>query len=1199
MRASRREFIKTAVAAGAGLAAPVAMAEGWTGAAGAPAEPVSHAATGTRGIGVYPGAAAEYAGPSLIPAGTAYRNLALHRPAYHSSSYDLNLTAQLVTDGLHATAPPEWTAVSVDGRVLEMDEREVLFDHFLATSLLLPGLQHAIELHLGGGADAPQVDRLRAFVTVPDGVKLTALSFRLWSSADGHDWQAAGAIGAPAPHVPPRYGPDFARGAHPLWLEFALPKPLRARFYRLELECAPGTPVQWRVAQMELYEGQRQVELGGPYRFTSAWKSAGLGTEWISIDLGVACTFDRVVLHWIAPPAEGRLQVSDDGEMWRDLQALPVAALPATAQPDEIRLTHPALARYIRALLTQPATAEGYVLSEFEVFGRGGLRASPQAASSMDRDGRLALSGGGWRLQRAEAGMPGGEALSRVGRDPSAGVVATVPGTVLTSYLNAGAIPDPNFGHNQLYISDSYFYADFWYTTEFHAPQTQTQPQPGERLWLEFAGVNWRAEVWLNGERLGRIEGGFQRGRFDITGRFLPGAPNALAVKVQKNATPGSARVKSYEDVGKNGGALGLDNPTYHASAGWDWIPTIRGRNTGIWGEVAVAVTGDVTLNDPLVSTVLADGGQASVAISVDVFNHGHTAHQGVVRGRFGDLPVQQTVSLEAGASHRVQFDLKLEHPKLWQPAGYGEPHLYTVELRFEQSGRKSGPALRFQAGVRQITYSEEGGALRIYVNGRRLVPKGGNWGFSESMLRYRAREYDAAVRYHREMNFNIVRNWVGQIGDDAFYEACDRHGLLVWQDFWLANTSDGPEPSDDALFLANARDVVRRIRRHACVGLYCGRNEGYPPPTLEHGLRSLLAELHPDIHYIPSSADGVVSGRGPYHALSPESYFRGEDTKFHSEIGAPAIPSYDSVQAMMSASSLWPQGLDWGIHDLCLHGAQGGQAFLALIESAYGGASGAKEWVELAQFVNYDTYRAMFEAQGRHRMGVLLWMSHPCWPSFVWQTYDYYLEPTSAYFGCRKAAEPLHIQWNPATEQVEVVNASAGAHRGLAARAEILDPHGISLGMQEATLDSAEDSVATPIALRYPKDSPEVHVLRLTLRQGGSELSTNTYLRGREAGNYRAIRAWGRSRVTESTTMQRDGDAWRLTSTLRNTSQWPSLMVRVKVVRERSGDRILPAIYSDNYLTLMPGESRTVGCEVAHADTRGERPRVVVEWFR
>jgi beta-galactosidase/beta-glucuronidase len=718
--------------------------------------------------------------------------------------------------------------------------------------------------------------------------------------------------------------------------------------------------------------------------------------------------------------------------------------------------------------------------------------------------------------------------------------------------------------------------------------------------------VNWKAEIFLNGERLGRIDGGFMRGRFDVTGKLLAGSRNALAVRIEKNATPGSAKQKTFETPGRNGGALGADNPTYHASIGWDWIPTIRGRNTGIWGNVSLTKTGAVTLDAPFVSAVMPppDTSQAEVSLAVDVVNHRAGTVAGVLRARFGSVEVTQDVSVAGSSTTTVTLDpsqhaaLRMKNPELWWPAGYGEPHLYDVELSFETADRAVLDTKSFKFGIRQMTYSEDGGKLRMYVNGRRFICRGGNWGFGESMLRYRAREYDAAVRYHREMNFTMIRNWVGQIGDEAFYEACDRHGVMVWQDFWLANPWDGPVPDDDAMFMSNARDLLLRIRNHASIGLYCGRNEGYPPKTLEKGLRKALAELHPGIQYIPSSADDGVSGHGPYHALPPVDYFRIADSKLHSEIGMPNIPPMESVRLMMPESAMWPQGLDWGLHDFCLLGAQGGRSFRSIIDESYGGADSVEEWVSLAQFVNYEGYRAMFESQGRYRAGLLLWMSHPCWPSFVWQTYDYYFEPTSAYFGCKKASEPLHIQWNRDAETIEVVNYSGGDRSGLSASVEILNMDGARVEYKTATVSSQEDSIVTAISMEYPKGLTPVHFLRLTLMQGEKTLSANGYMRSVVEGDYRAIRQLAKARVQAATNATREGDVWRLTTELQNTSAWPALMTRLKAVRAVSGDRILPVIYSDNYVTLMPGERRTLETELQHADTRGETPKIIVGGF-
>jgi hypothetical protein len=340
-----------------------------------------------------------------------------------------------------------------------------------------------------------------------------------------------------------------------------------------------------------------------------------------------------------------------------------------------------------------------------------------------------------------------------------------------------------------------------------------------------------------------------------------------------------------------------------------------------------------------------------------------------------------------------------------------------------------------------------------------------------------------------------------------------------------------------------------------------------------------------------------VVSGHGPYRAMPLKSYFAERATpKFHSEMGMPNIVSMDSLRAMMPESAMWLQGRMWGLHDFSLNGAQGGGSFLDRIDKSYGGADNAADWVRLAQYVNYEGYRAMFEAQSKNRMGLLIWMSHPTWPSFVWQTYDYYLEPTAGYFGAKKACEPLHIQWNPVTDNIEVVNYSGGDARGLTAGVQVLNMDGAMRWDRSAPVDSSEDTVGSPIHIDYPEGLTAVHFIRLKLTRGGETISENFYWRGLEEYNYRALRDLPKVKLEAVTHIERQGDRWLLTTTVRNPAKTPALMVKLKAVREKSGDRILPAIYSDNYIALMPGERRIVRTELEDADTRGEQPKIVIE---
>jgi len=1138
----------------------------------------------TRGVGVYPGDPDEYTGP-FLEVDETYRNLALRRPAWHSSSYDYNLTAQLVTDGIKHQHEPQRIAVRTSHHgELPKQQREVLFDGNWVTSLQFQGKSGWIEIAVIDG-EPPATDRLDIDASVtarrPDNQNW---SFVLSASDDGRTWEPLGLV----------YG--MARPSGEIHASILFSNACRARYYRLEFES--GRELQWQIHELSFHFESEPVHLGGPHAFTSAWVPETAGEEWVYVDLGTSSEIDRIVLYWIRPAASAEVQISTDAKNWQTI--LPFGAGPAV---QEVSLPQPARGRYVRLLLHQAVDPRGYALSELEVYGRGGLRPVSRPAMSWEGGSRLPLSRSPWKIERASEVTASGEQLSKPGFPDQGWLPATVPGTVLASYVHAGAVPEPGVADNILMISDAYFYADFWYRTEFDLPSRL----PGQKLWLQFDGINWKAEVFLNGKRLGEIQGAFKRQRFDVTGLALSGGRNALAVRVLKVGHPGCVKEKTFEQPGKNGGVLGADNPTFHASIGWDWIPTIPGRETGIWNDVWLLATGPVTVEDPFVKTELPlpDTSSASVSIQVNLRNHSGGMARGVLRVRFGEARLEVPVELAPTSSQQVVLNptthpvLRIQQPRLWWPNGYGEPNLYPVELEFRLEDGTVSDSTAFQTGIRQFTYRVENDALKIWINGRRFIPRGGNWGFPEFLLRYRAREYDIAVRHHRQMNFTMIRNWVGQTGDEEFYEACDRHGIVVWQDFWLANPWDGPEPEDNARFLDNARDVVLRLRNHPSVGLYCGRNEGFPPKPLDEGLRQLIAELHPGLFYIPSSADDVVSGHGPYRVMPPGYYFERRATeKLHSEMGMPNVMNWESLTQTIPEEKLWPHGRLWGLHDFCLEGAQGARGFLDRIRKSYGEARNAREWVWLAQFVNYEGYRAMFEAQSRRRMGLLLWMSHPAWPSLVWQTYDYFFDPTAAYFAAQHSSEPLHIQWNPLTNRVEVVNYSAGHRAGLTAVAEWINTEGKVIWKREATLDSPEDSLREPIRLDFPAGLTPVHFLRLRLLERGAVISRNVYWRGLQPENFQTLQKLPPVNLDGSVEAHRDGSRWQLVVRLRNPAHSPALLVRLQVVRDRSQDRVLPVFWSDNYLILLPGETLQVTGELENKDCRGEAPVVVVDGY-
>ena len=1142
--------------------------------------------------GHYPGDPAENFSALHAPGGDTYRNVALHRASWHATSYDYNLTAQLITDGIVDTVMP-WTLTAATSTVAPLNkrERESLTDDNPVTTVKVEGSGIWVSMGLLGRRSLPEVDGIRLVIPLwylYNGKK-GPWECRAWGSDDGKTWTLLSTAKG--------YGDLVDTTFFPLGKIFmptlSFSAPAHYRYYKMSVR----SPVmqQWLVGEFVLLHRGRPLELKPSLHFVSAWMSEDDAPQWLITDLGAPARLDSIVLHWIVPPRHGEVFLSDDRHTWRSFATF------SGTKKNVLTAVSSRRGRYLKIVMDEPAGGHYFVLSEVEAWGSGGLVTTPHPAAPPGKN-KMLLAGGRWKLQRASQTPDDPYLLSRPGYDDSRWLPATVPGTVLSSYLDAGALPDPNYGDNQLMVSESFFLGDFWYRNVFSLPSSFRD----RTVWLHFDGINWKAEVWLNGTLLDRIDGAFTRTQFNITSLLREEGPNVLLVKIHPNAHPGGVKEKTFESPGLNGGVLGADNPTFHATIGWDWIPTIRGRDAGIWNDVWLQASGPVTLHDPSVIThlPLPDTTTADISILVQVTNHSDQRVKGKLQGSFGKISFETPVELEAKATKRVVFNpsthpqLHLSRPRLWWPNGYGRPNLYDVHLAFVTPDGQVSDQKDLRTGIRQMDYDTTGNKLKIFVNGIRITPRGGNWGFSESMLRYRAREYDAAVRYHRDMHFTMIRNWVGMTGDEEFWEACDKYGILVWQDFWLANPWDGPDPDDNLMFLDNARDLLLRLRNHPSIALYCGRNEGYPPKALDQGLRELVNKYHPGILYIPNSAADVVSGHGPYRAMPLKYYFAERATRtLHSEMGMPNIMTLESMRATLPDSALWPQGRMWGLHDYCASGAQSAISFNKLVKEKYGGAEDLRDWLTLAQFVNYDGYRAMFEAQGRHRMGLLLWMSHPAWPSLTWQTYDYYLEPTAAYFGAKKACEPLHIQWNVLTDSVEVINYSGRDGGPFTARIQIFNAQGQEVSRSDRQITLPADTLIRVAALPSNPSCP-LQFLRLTLLDSSRVISRNLYLRGDKEGNLTAIHELKKATVTTATTMNREGETWHLTTTLHNNSDTPALMIRLKVVRHKSGDRILPVLYSDNYITLMPGESRTLHIEVKESDCRGEKPDIQIEGF-
>lgn len=1173
----------------------------------------------TRGIGEYPGKPCDYDGPEVVEGG-GYRNLALNRAAYQSSSYDYNLTSQLITDGLVIEEMPYHIDVFTDEGAIAKRDRERLFDDNTTNLPLQGGKASSVTVVLNGKTtDADRVVVNGTANCDVDGKKGWKVSVE--ASADGKEWeilasykggglpgetmmrrnQGGGsqnvAVSAGLKNQQPKMTPEMREwlrrmeGRRTCSYVADIPSGKDYHYFRINLD-APSVQ-SWSISEVDFMKGDKELTPLPSHHFNSAWMSDTAGQEWVYVDLGAKASFDKIVLHWVNRATSGSIETSDDAMTWKK-----IADLASEAEKKE-EIAVKGSGRYVRLSLDGTADGGRHVLSEMEVYGTGGVSLKAQEQRPAE-NGRMYLSRGNWKVQREPQAAAAAEDISKVGFEDMSWIPATVPGTVAGSYFNAGAIADIRYDDDQLCISESWFNSDFWYRNEFDVPAEFD----GKTLLLNFDGINWKADVYVNGSKAGRIEGSFIRGQFDISDLVKAGERNALAVRIYRNDNPGIIKEQNREFTDVNGGDLGGDNPTFHATIGWDWIPTVRGRNIGIWNDVYLSAhDGGVTVDDVFFDTdlPLPETSYADIKPLITLTNHNKDAKAGRIEVKYGPLSFGKDVELAAGQTIDVAMDpVRLDNPQLWWPNGYGEQHLYDTEVSFVCDGKMSD-VRKMKSGVREMAYTVENDILDIFINGRRLIGNGGNWGYPEIYNNYRGREYDIAVGYHADMNFTMIRNWVGMTGDEEFYEACDRHGVMIWQDFWLANPVDGPNPFDEDMFAENAADYVKRIRNHPSIGLYCGRNEGNPPQSLNERLDRIVEELHPGLHYIPHSAEGTVSGYGPYRALPVKEYFaaeRGKD-RLHSERGMPNVMPYESMKRMLSEENQWPQNSVWGMHDYTLQNAQSCATVNQMVETAFGEASDLKEFTEWAQWVNYNGYRAMYESRSWNRKGLIIWMSHSCWPSMVWQTYDYYFEPTAAYFGAKKASAPIRIQWNPVSEKVEVVNNNAMDQASLVAEAWIRNYDGKVVYETSAELDSKEDTTTPVYGLSF--DQPEltdVYFIQLRLKQGDKVLADNVYCLGKEEGRLEQLKDLPKVKVDMKKAFRRTGDGWECTVNLKNSNEVPAVMMRLKLYGAKTGESILPAFYTDNYFTMMPGEEKEVIITFKDEDTRGEKPALALSAF-
>ena len=827
-----------------------------------------------------------------------------------------------------------------------------------------------------------------------------------------------------------------------------------------------------------------------------------------------------------------------------------------------------------------------------------------------------------WAMKKAgDVSLPA-EQLSMPGGATTDWMPAIVPGTVLNSLVFNKVYPEPYYGVNNKLDSNLIpdlskagrdFYT-YWFRTEFTLPESYAD----KRVWMQLDGINYRAEVWLNGNLLATMDGMFKDERIDITDFAQLGKPNALAVKVYPVDMPGTTRQKPWGAAGEffNGGDgnIGL-NTTMLMCVGWDFsfLDGIRDRNTGIWKSISIYTTGNVDMRHPFVKSELSKPGYdtAREEVSVELVNPTPKPVKCRVEGEITGTGITfaKETELFRGENQKVTFtadefpQLVIDNPRLWWPRFKGNPELYELKMRVLVDGAVSD-SVKTRFGIREVTYTNDtpDSSRTFIVNGHKIFIRGTNW-IPEGMLRTSDERTYAELRYTRQSGINLVRLWGGGIAEsDYFYQLCDEMGLLVWQEFWM--TGDTKHPQDQDLYLANLAATIKRLRNHPSVAYYVSSNES----TETSGARELMTALDGTRGYqMQSECDGVHDG-SPYKQVNPMQHYdntaspRGSRIDgFNPEYGAPTTPTIEVLREMMDEKDLWPINKPvWDYLD------GGGFHLVASLYkdlvNQYVEARDIEDFAEKGQFVGAMNSKSIWENWNYNKLGYgdrycsgLLFWYHNCPVRQVAaRMWDWSLEPTASLYHTQNALQPLHVQFDYLKNTVSACNDYYRAFPGYKVTAEVYDLNSKKVWSRTAAIDLPEDGVVNDVfKIDFPANITPVHFIKLRLYdERGKEVSDNFYWRstnryegpetltGPTTAGFEAISDLKPAKVSARYAQRTDEQGHRyIDVTLRNGGQALAFFTQLQLL-DAGGKPVRPSFYTDNFFSLLPGESKTVTIE-------------------
>jgi len=861
------------------------------------------------------------------------------------------------------------------------------------------------------------------------------------------------------------------------------------------------------------------------------------------------------------------------------------------------------------------------------------------------------LLGDRWTLQSSAKVDARGEDISRPAFIPQGWHDATVPTTVVAALVKDKTLPDPFFGMNLRQFAgmtyaigknfsniamqtDSPYAVSWWYRKQFMAPASYG----GKTIWLNFKGVNYRANIWLNGKQIAKstdVAGAWRTYEFNVTESVKPGAENVLAVQVF---------APTENDL---------------AITFVDWNPAPPDKNMGLWREVFLTTSGPVALRYPTVVSKLNSptNDLAQLTVTAQVKSATDRPVSGRVKGRITNIvrskvevrDFEQDVSLAPNEVKDVIFTadkleaLTVSYPQLWWPTQMGEAHLYWLDMEFEIDGAVSDRS-HTEFGIRQITSELNAtGGRAFHINGKNILIRGGGW-TTDMMLRPDPQRLRDEFRYVRDMGLNTIR-LEGKLESEDFFDLADHEGILVMAgwcccDFWERWTRW--QPQDFEIAQQSLRDQIYRLRSHPSLVMWLNGSDNPPPPDVEQMYLNIEKQLlwpNPVVSSATGKATSVtgesgVKMTGPYEYVAPgyweQDTLQGQTERkqcnpggcggaygFNTETSmGPAVPPLESIRAMVGKDHLWPIDDVWNFH------AGGGEfkdihVFADALARRYGKSDNVEDFAFKSQLQTYEGVRAMYEAYSRNKYqatGVIQWMLNNAWPSMIWHLYDYYLRPGGGYFGAKRAMEALHPVYGYDDHSIWLVSSQYEDVKGLKLTTKIYNLDMTEKFSHEDSVAAPADSTAKIFTLPALQGLSPTYFLVLRLADStGKMVGSNFYWLSTKPetldwaksnwwmtptssfADYGALSQLPKVKLKVTEHSVRLGEDSITRVMLENPSKNLAFFLRLKVKRDNNDDEILPVVWQDNYISLLPGEKRELTATYSASELRTSKAVVEV----